>query len=594
MTSDPVPTHVRAKLSGLADAQRKLVIRLCELGQQHIFDDFSRPLIAQLEALDQEYANGGLEGYLTNARQLLADSKAGKNPLEDWKASVPQGQTFTLGTNEYAETEAIGIPELGKVGFVLVAGGLGERLGYSGIKVALPTELASETCYLQYYIEYILALQARFGTKLPLCIMTSGDTNERTVQLLRKNNYFGMDKSQVTIVIQGQGVPALTNNDAKIAVKDSKVVTKPHGHGDIHALLYQDGVARNWLAQGIEWMVFFQDTNGLAFHTLPLMLGVSKKLNLVMNSLAVPRKAKQAIGGIAQLTHRKTKEQRTINVEYNQLDPCLRASGYRQGDVNDRSGFSPFPGNINQLLFRLDAYSATLERTKGIMPEFVNPKYKDDTKQEFKKPTRLECMMQDFPTVLEGEDSKRVGFTSIAADMCFSPVKNATSDGVALQQKGTHPATAASGEADQYAAVRQIMTKIGCKIEEASEETYCGIKVVPGPAIVLKPNFVACPGDYGKRFPSPENVKISAKSTLIVRGDVTIESLDLDGTLVIDVVDGKSLTISDEVVRNAGWVRVPDEDSSKEVIRMRGYHLDRKEVKRIDVRSDECTFCSVM
>jgi len=44
-----------------------------------------------------------------------------------------------------------------------------------------------------------------------------------------------------------------------------------------------------------------QDTNGLAFHTLPLMLGVSKELGLIMNSLAVPRKAKQAIGGISKL-----------------------------------------------------------------------------------------------------------------------------------------------------------------------------------------------------------------------------------------------------------------------------------------------------
>ena len=55
----------------------------------------------------------------------------------------------------------------------------------------------------------------------------------------------------------------------------------------------------------IDWsflQLIDQDTNGLAFHTLPLMLGVSKELGLVMNSLAVPRKAKQAIGGIAKLT----------------------------------------------------------------------------------------------------------------------------------------------------------------------------------------------------------------------------------------------------------------------------------------------------
>jgi UDP-sugar pyrophosphorylase len=141
---------------------------------------------------------------------------------------------------------------------------------------------------------------------------------------------------------------------------------------------------------------------------------------------------------------------RTINVEYNQLDPLLRASGYPDGDVNDKeTGFSPFPGNINQLLFQLDKYVEVLERTKGIMPEFVNPKYKDDTKTVFKKPTRLECMMQDFPTVLDSADTGKVGFTSIAASMCFSPVKNATEDGVELQKVGTQPGTAATGEADQ-------------------------------------------------------------------------------------------------------------------------------------------------
>lgn len=38
-----------------------------------------------------------------------------------------------------------------------------------------------------------------------------------------------------------------------------------------------------------------------------------------------------------------------INVEYNQLDPLLRASGYPDGDVNNETGYSPFPGNINQV-----------------------------------------------------------------------------------------------------------------------------------------------------------------------------------------------------------------------------------------------------
>ena len=182
-------------------------------------------------------------------------------------------------------------------------------------QIALPTETASMTCYLQYYIRYIQSLERKYanGKDLPLCIMTSNDTNDRTIQLLEKNDYFGMKKEQITIVQQGQGVPALTDNDAAIAVDPDEpyqVLTKPHGHGDIHELLYRHRVAKDWIDQGIKWLILFQDTNGLAFHTLPLMLGVSKKMDLIMNSLAVPRKAKQAIGGIAKLENKATGETR--------------------------------------------------------------------------------------------------------------------------------------------------------------------------------------------------------------------------------------------------------------------------------------------
>jgi UDP-sugar pyrophosphorylase len=269
-----------------------------------------------------------------------------------------------------------------------------------------------------------------------------------------------------------------------------------------------------------------------------------------------------------------------LNVEYNQLDPLLRASGFTDGDVNDpATGFSPYPGNINQLLFELKGYSDVLERTRGIMPEFVNPKYKDEAKMVFKKPARLECMMQDFPTVLAGEDTKKVGFTSISADMCFSPVKNATSDGVALQANGTAPGVAASGESDQYAAYRKIMRSIGCHVEDASEETHDGVKAVLSPEVVLKPSFVACPHDYPKAFPCPEKVKISSKSSLVVGGpgSVIIESLDLDGALVIECPEGETLTVKDLIVKNEGWNREAADGDSPEYIKMRGYKLVKKE-----------------
>jgi UDP-sugar pyrophosphorylase len=263
-------------LSNLTDTQKELLKKLNSgcLGQSHLFEDWGsltsddrREIAEQLESLDKAYQNGGLEGYISNAKKLLENSKNGVNPLDGWEPKVPEGEAFELGTDKYNATEEKGLKELGSVGFVLVAGGLGERLGYHGIKLELPTELATETCYLNYYIQYILAVQKKYGPdgcKLPLCIMVSNDTRKGTEKLLKENNNFGMDDDQIDIVQQGSGVPALLDNNAKFSMdeKTKKVVTKPHGHGDIHELLYSSGVAKKWLDEkDIKWVCFFQVSN---------------------------------------------------------------------------------------------------------------------------------------------------------------------------------------------------------------------------------------------------------------------------------------------------------------------------------------------
>ena len=56
---------------------------------------------------------------------------------------------------------------------------------------------------LQEYIESILALQAKHsGAELPLAIMTSGDTHDRTAAFLAENKSFGAKRSQITLIKQ--------------------------------------------------------------------------------------------------------------------------------------------------------------------------------------------------------------------------------------------------------------------------------------------------------------------------------------------------------------------------------------------------------
>jgi UDP-sugar pyrophosphorylase len=58
---------------------------------------------------------------------------------------------------------------------------------------------------------------------------------------------------------------------------------------------------------------------------------------------------------------------------YNMLDPMLRATGFPDGDVAGPDGLSPFPGNMNQLVFELEAYTAALTVGAQLFPTVIVP-----------------------------------------------------------------------------------------------------------------------------------------------------------------------------------------------------------------------------
>ena len=232
-----------------------------------------------------------MKNYLERGRGLLESSRAGENPFDAYKPEVPSGVFLKPGDDMLTHYEDEGLKELHRTGFVLIAGGLGERLGYGGIKLDLPVStLEPDYCYLKYYAQYVLACKERAlpyvpddqkaNFYVPLCIMVSDDTHDRTLALLEKHNFFGLGRTNVDIVKQ-ENVPALMDNMAKIAIDEdnAKVITKPHGHGDIHNLLYDSGVAKKWRNLNKEWMVFIQDTNALALKAVPSILGVSRENN---------------------------------------------------------------------------------------------------------------------------------------------------------------------------------------------------------------------------------------------------------------------------------------------------------------------------
>jgi UDP-sugar pyrophosphorylase len=526
------------------------------------------------------------------------------NPFEGWAPAVPKGVSLEPLSDEFFELESIGRAQLGHCGFVLVAGGLGERLGFSGIKLSLPTENILGRSYIQLYCEYILSAQARHaehGILIPLAIMVSDDTEVPTRKMFLDNANFGLCDAQISMVKQ-EAVAALSDNDAHLAASETspyRLSLKPHGHGDVHALMHSSGTAEKWAREGIHWCYFFQDTNALAFMSLPIMLGVSIRNGCDINSMTVPRKAKQAVGGIVRLESQAggagPARSMTINVEYNQLDPLLRANGSPDGDTDDpATGMSPFPGNVNELLFHLPPYLRVLQSTHGVIGEFVNPKYADAAREVFKKPTRLECMMQDFPKALE-VDQERVAFTQAPNWFCYSPVKNAQAAAIAFAAAGIPPACPMSGESDLYGVTARILRLLGCSVEEEdAPPCISGITAPLGPRILCAPSCALTVTDMKEVFAAPGAVKISVRSTLILKGCILIDSLNLDGSLIIDNKDPHVKLIvrtGNEKITNLGHeIVVSDggEDSGereKEIRKMFGYDIVAREVQTVTLEA---------
>ena len=102
--------------------------------------------------------------------------------------------------------------------------------------------------FIEIYIEYIKAFENRIKKNkkkdenwfIPLCIMTSDDTHNKTLELLNKNKNFGLKENQISIVKQ-EKCPAILDNECHLALIKDKLILemKQHGQGDIHYYVKQ-------------------------------------------------------------------------------------------------------------------------------------------------------------------------------------------------------------------------------------------------------------------------------------------------------------------------------------------------------------------
>lgn len=201
-------------------------------------------------------------------------------------------------------------------------------------------------------------------------------------------------------------------------------------------------------------------------------------------------------------------------------------------------------------------------------------------------------MMQDFPKLLSKEmgSEARIGFTSFEKWLSFSPAKNNLEAGAKGLASGVPPATASSAEMEFYRSHATKLKAAGAQVQDGEVATFAAIPLESGPRVIFSPSLALTTSELRNKLAGP-SVKISGRSTLVLDGEhIKIESLDLDGTLVIKAGPKARVTVKDAAIRNDGWRLAAAAADAVEEEKIRGFHVVKENGVVVDLSKEEGDF----
>lgn len=162
----------------------------------------------------------------------------------------------------------------GKVGAVLLAGGMGTRLGSDQPKGVYNIGLTKDVFIFQRLIENLKEVVGQAGAWIPLYVMTSDKNHETTTAFFEEKNYFGYDPSYVSFFMQ-EMAPA-SDYEGKVYMEEKyKISTSPNGNGGWYLSMQKAGIAEKARSQGVEWLNVFAVDNVLQRIADPCFIGAT-------------------------------------------------------------------------------------------------------------------------------------------------------------------------------------------------------------------------------------------------------------------------------------------------------------------------------
>lgn len=315
--------------------------KLKKYGQEHVLKYYAElpeeqrnTLIEQIDRTDFTVIGQAAE---TGKRGTIAPIKA---------MTIPE---IDMGRERF---ERIGMEAVkaGKLGAVLLAGGMGTRLGSDAPKGMYDIGISKPVYIFQRLIENLMKVVEKAGNYIQLFVMTSEKNHDATVGFFKEHDYFGYDKDYIAFFKQDMAPAADFDGKVYMEAKDS-IATSPNGNGGWFLSMKKSGLLELVEKRGIEWLNVFAVDNVLQSIADPVFAGAVLEGGYSVGSKVIRKVNPQEKVGVMC-----TEDGRPSIVEYIELTEDMLT----QKDENGEYAYNF--GVILNYLFKVDKLVNLLER----------------------------------------------------------------------------------------------------------------------------------------------------------------------------------------------------------------------------------------
>jgi UDP-N-acetylglucosamine/UDP-N-acetylgalactosamine diphosphorylase len=355
-----------SKADAASDERRqKLLAKLAPIGQEHLLAFWDRLAAEERERFAEQLDAIDPELFRELRAEFQQHEASGGDEKSKWAALAARAEpppamrldgSGVRFTQEGARAAGSELLRAGQVGMILVAGGLGTRLGFDQPKGMFPLGPLSRRTLFQIVLEQLQAVARRYGVRIPLYVMTSPATDETTQRFLTEHKWFGLPTQDVRIFCQAT-MWAVDDRFERILLEaPSSLFVGPDGHGGMLAALAKSGCLADAQRRGIDHFFYGQIDNPLLQVCDEMFLGSHVLAGSQVTTQVVQKRwPQERVGNVVSI------DGKVQVIEYSDLPPDAAARTNADGSL------ALWAGNLAVHAFDVD-FLARAARQRNALP----------------------------------------------------------------------------------------------------------------------------------------------------------------------------------------------------------------------------------